>query len=320
MFVFLLTLVVMVPSWFLSKTVKASLNVANSSAVKDSRIFRLSASVKVAMSAKVVKNPFRKKLLSNSQAQQAQQHVRIVRNLVFSLDSAREWRTLLIHSVVIIVFAPVVRTYIRPHFSKYSKKQCSLLARLLVWPRGSLMTTVLLCAAYTNENVSFYIYIVSDFPIFCPMKAVASTIEVKDMKERIQPKQDKAGIKHDLENCIDFKKILHELRVQICKVTIFKTFKRWWLNWLLVVKNFILHLPRCCKCCLWLKVIICSLLATEKCTSLFHIVRIKTYLNIFFFTLSLLDLNSSFMERKKLPFCPQKNRPRIAQKSLNLKV
>ena len=43
------TLVVMVPSWFLSKTVNASLNVASSSAVKDSRIFRRSASLKVVM-------------------------------------------------------------------------------------------------------------------------------------------------------------------------------------------------------------------------------------------------------------------------------
>ena len=41
------TFVVMVPSWFLSNTVKASLKVASSSAVSDSRIFRRSASVKV---------------------------------------------------------------------------------------------------------------------------------------------------------------------------------------------------------------------------------------------------------------------------------
>ena len=42
-------------------------------------------------------------------------------------------------SVVIIVFA-----HVRPYFSKQNKwKQCSLLARLWVWPRGSLMTPVL---------------------------------------------------------------------------------------------------------------------------------------------------------------------------------
>ena len=41
------TLVVIVPSWFLSKTVKASWKVAISSAVRLSRILRRSASVKV---------------------------------------------------------------------------------------------------------------------------------------------------------------------------------------------------------------------------------------------------------------------------------
>ena len=47
-----LTLVVMVPSWFLSNTVKASLKVASSSEVRDSRIFFLSASLKAVMSLK----------------------------------------------------------------------------------------------------------------------------------------------------------------------------------------------------------------------------------------------------------------------------
>ena len=44
-----LTLVVIVPSWFLSKTVKASWNVASSSAVKDSNIFLRSCSLYVFM-------------------------------------------------------------------------------------------------------------------------------------------------------------------------------------------------------------------------------------------------------------------------------
>ena len=51
---------------------------------------------------------------------------------------------LLIHSadpqslpVGIIVFAHVVRT------NKTKRKQCSLLARLWIWPSGSLMTPVL---------------------------------------------------------------------------------------------------------------------------------------------------------------------------------
>ena len=48
-FVGVLTFVVIVPSWFLSNTVKASWNVANSSAVRDSRIFLRSASLKVVM-------------------------------------------------------------------------------------------------------------------------------------------------------------------------------------------------------------------------------------------------------------------------------
>ncbi len=43
------TLVVMVPSWFLSKTVKASLKVASSSAVSDCRILVRSASENVVM-------------------------------------------------------------------------------------------------------------------------------------------------------------------------------------------------------------------------------------------------------------------------------
>ena len=47
-----LTLVVMVPSWFLSKTIKASLKVASPSEVRDSRIFFLSASLKAVMSLK----------------------------------------------------------------------------------------------------------------------------------------------------------------------------------------------------------------------------------------------------------------------------
>ena len=40
---------------------------------------------------------------------------------------------------------PTFRTYVRPHFSENKNifKQCPLLARLLIWPSGSLMTTVL---------------------------------------------------------------------------------------------------------------------------------------------------------------------------------
>ena len=55
--------------------------------------------------------------------------------------------------VVIIVFAHVVRSYVRqyvrpsvPTFQNkmnFKRKQCSLLARLWVWPSGSLITPVL---------------------------------------------------------------------------------------------------------------------------------------------------------------------------------
>ena len=51
--------------------------------------------------------------------------------------------------VVITVFAHAVRPSIRPHFSNLAKqcnrKQWSLLARLWVWPSGSLMTPGLSC-------------------------------------------------------------------------------------------------------------------------------------------------------------------------------
>ena len=58
--------------------------------------------------------------------------------------------SILIHSaypqsrmIVIIVFAHVVRTYV-PTFQTLAKQnKCSLLARLWVWPSGSLMTPVL---------------------------------------------------------------------------------------------------------------------------------------------------------------------------------
>ena len=65
------------------------------------------------------------------------------------------WADLQSWSVVIIVFAHVVCTSVRPHFSKSSKtkqiirKKYSLLARLWVWPRGSLMTPVS-CLVRTN--------------------------------------------------------------------------------------------------------------------------------------------------------------------------
>ena len=71
-------------------------------------------------------------------------------------NAVTELHSLLIHSanpqsrpVGIIVFEHVVHTYVRvrPHFSNLAKqnnrKQCSLLARLWVWPSGSLMTSVL---------------------------------------------------------------------------------------------------------------------------------------------------------------------------------
>ena len=74
--------------------------------------------------------------------------------------SGKGWRNcrslyiLLIHSanpksgpVGVIVFAHVVRPYVRTHFLNLEKqnnrKQCSLLAWLWVWPSGSLMTPVL---------------------------------------------------------------------------------------------------------------------------------------------------------------------------------
>ena len=67
---------------------------------------------------------------------------------------------LLIHSadpksrlVGIIVFAHVVRPHL---FSKSSKtKQCSLLARMWVWPSGSLMTPVLFHIRIDNSFFMF---------------------------------------------------------------------------------------------------------------------------------------------------------------------
>ena len=51
--------------------------------------------------------------------------------------------------VVIIVFAHVARSYVRPspfqNKTNFKRKQCSLLAKLWVWPGGSLMTPVLFC-------------------------------------------------------------------------------------------------------------------------------------------------------------------------------
>ena len=69
--------------------------------------------------------------------------------------------TFLIHStnpqsrpVVIIVFSHV-RPYVHPHFSNIAKQnnrqQLSLLARLWIWPSGSLMTPV----SFWNGSVQF---------------------------------------------------------------------------------------------------------------------------------------------------------------------
>ena len=62
--------------------------------------------------------------------------------------------------VVIIVFAHVVRSYfVRTSFpifqnkTNFKQKQCSLLARLWVWPTGSLMTPDLFRLMFQKEQI-----------------------------------------------------------------------------------------------------------------------------------------------------------------------
>ena len=67
-------------------------------------------------------------------------------------------------TVVIIVFAHVIRSYVRPsvrpHFSQnktnFKRKQCSLLARRWVWPSGSLMTPALFLFVFVEMFLEYF--------------------------------------------------------------------------------------------------------------------------------------------------------------------
>ena len=77
-------------------------------------------------------------------------------NLHYNAYESEEYQVLFdplgrptVTALVIIVFAHVVRPYVRPSVptfqnkTNFKRKRCSLLARLWVWPSGSLMTPLL---------------------------------------------------------------------------------------------------------------------------------------------------------------------------------